>query len=199
VQQKSVKDQMLRVFIRHVDYDHLRLEEGVRLFVAERVVPGIGEDGGAAAKQIQGFVLVDPLWRDGEVYGYVTSLNRMRRDGHHGGSYVELECGPLSLVSPVGPSLSCLPPVGLFHGSVPQPWCNLRVAVCRAPKDLGPGQASAACSAPHTDLATLQGSSAAGRHGPSGWSLPICSPMPRGISDPVGPPPRPSRHPQAAV
>jgi hypothetical protein len=102
VQQKSVKDQMLRVFIRHVDYDHLHLEEGVRLFVAERAVPGIGEDGGVA-KQIQGFVLVDPLWRDGEVYGYVTSLNRMRRDGHHGGSYAE--SGSLSRFCPlcVGP------------------------------------------------------------------------------------------------
>jgi hypothetical protein len=81
VQQKSVKDQMLRVFIRHVDYDHLHLEEGVRLFVAESTVRS-GE--AAGSKRIDGFVLVDPLWRDGKVYGYVTSLNRMRRDGHHG-------------------------------------------------------------------------------------------------------------------
>lgn len=103
---------MLRVFIRHVDYDSLHLEEGVRLFVAEKEVDTPASAGGAAAAdsaaaasgaaaadsaaaagggkggkrtEIQGFVLVDPLWRDGEVYGYVTSLNRMRRDGHHGG------------------------------------------------------------------------------------------------------------------
>jgi hypothetical protein len=74
---------MLRVFIRHVDYDNLVLEEGVRLFVAEQSVAPAGQSGGAA-KVIQGFVLVDPLWRDGKVTGYVISLNRMRRDGHHG-------------------------------------------------------------------------------------------------------------------
>jgi hypothetical protein len=29
-------------------------------------------------------VMVDPLWRDGEVLGYVFSLNRMRQGSHHG-------------------------------------------------------------------------------------------------------------------
>jgi hypothetical protein len=98
VQQKSVKDQMLRVFIRHVDYDNLHLDEGVRLFVAERTLPAPAPAGGdgdaddasstsstaAGPRRIEGFVLVDPMWRDGKVYGYVTSLNRMRRDSHHG-------------------------------------------------------------------------------------------------------------------
>jgi len=73
---------MLRVFIRHVDYDHLHLEEGVRLFVAEKELPR--DDGQAPERRIEGFVLADPLWQDGRVTGYVISLNRMRRDGHHG-------------------------------------------------------------------------------------------------------------------
>ncbi|KAI8475872.1 MAG: hypothetical protein J3K34DRAFT_517039 [Monoraphidium minutum] len=95
VQQKSVKDQMLRVFIRHAEYDNLQLEEGVRLFVAERplpaAAPAAGDDdasstssGAGGPRRVEGFVLVDPLWRGGAVYGYVTSLNRMRRDTHHG-------------------------------------------------------------------------------------------------------------------
>ena len=101
VQHKSVGDTMLRVFIRHVDYNALHLDEGVRLFVAERDVAAAaaggadsedGGDGDAAAvaatprveRRIEGFVLADPLWRDGAVHGYVISLNRMRRDGHHG-------------------------------------------------------------------------------------------------------------------
>jgi hypothetical protein len=80
----------------------------VRLFVAERDSlpppppnllgqPGLfdpatagplggGEPAAADTQRgVEGFVLLDPLWRGGEVFGYVTSLNRMRRDGHHGG------------------------------------------------------------------------------------------------------------------
>ncbi|GBF91003.1 hypothetical protein Rsub_03858 [Raphidocelis subcapitata] len=99
VKQKAVGDSMLRVFIRHLDYENLHLAEGVRLFVAERTVPDADAQpgrtaddaaaGGGAAKAagrkvVEGFVLVDPLWRGGEVYGYVTSLNRMRQGSHHG-------------------------------------------------------------------------------------------------------------------
>jgi len=109
VQKKSVKDQMLRVFIRHADYDCLHLQEGVRLFVAESPAyddsaeagqasegdSGVEDDssstpssrglaGPGPKRRVDGFVLVDPLWRDGKAFGYVTSLNRMRREGHHG-------------------------------------------------------------------------------------------------------------------
>jgi hypothetical protein len=113
VQKKAVGDQMLRVFIRHVDYNALHLDNGVRLFVAESFAPAAGagkegaaspakEGGGAASPAgkegggaagapsssgrsvVEGFVMVDPLWRDGEVFGYVTSLNRMRQGAHHG-------------------------------------------------------------------------------------------------------------------
>ncbi len=118
VQQKSVQDNMLRVFIRHADYDALHLQEGVRLFVAEGPCPVDGKEaavtategegahvsvagsssapvththrGPAAKRRVDGFVLVDPLWKEGRVFGYVTSLNRMRRDGHQGAPYVWL-------------------------------------------------------------------------------------------------------------
>ena len=96
---------MLRVFIRHVDYDSLHLANGVRLFVAESTAPaeaaaeeeddaassssGSSSPGGARAaapvrRCVEGFVLLDPLWREGRVTGYVTSLNRMRQGAHHG-------------------------------------------------------------------------------------------------------------------
>ncbi|GBF97099.1 hypothetical protein Rsub_10110 [Raphidocelis subcapitata] len=112
IQKKSVKENTLRVFIRHVDYDALHLEQGVRLFIAETPEPapaaaaaappdakaaGAEDDAsscttspssprpaGPARARLEGFVMVDPLWRGGEVYGYVTSLNRMRQGSHHG-------------------------------------------------------------------------------------------------------------------
>jgi hypothetical protein len=35
LQQKAVADRELRVFVRNVDYDHIELRDGVRIFVAE--------------------------------------------------------------------------------------------------------------------------------------------------------------------
>jgi hypothetical protein len=72
--------QELRVFIRHLEYKNPQLEDGVRLFLAERDTPSAA----GMQRRIEGFVLLDPLWRGGEAFGYTTSLNRMRRDGHHG-------------------------------------------------------------------------------------------------------------------
>ncbi|KAI8473265.1 MAG: hypothetical protein J3K34DRAFT_519108 [Monoraphidium minutum] len=78
LEQKTVKEEGMRVYIRHLDYDNLRLEEGVRLFVAEMAPP----EGGP--KAAVGFVMLDPLFRGGRVYGYVTSVNRMLRSTHPG-------------------------------------------------------------------------------------------------------------------
>jgi len=39
LQQKAVAERVLRVFVRHVDYDNLQLRDGVRIFVAEQFHP----------------------------------------------------------------------------------------------------------------------------------------------------------------
>jgi hypothetical protein len=75
----------MRVYIRHIDYDNLQLAEGVRLFVAEAPSGADAVANCAAPKTVCGFVLVDPMFRDGAVYGYVTSVNRMLRGSHPGG------------------------------------------------------------------------------------------------------------------
>jgi hypothetical protein len=37
--------------------------------------------------QLVGFVLLDPLWEGGEPLGYVSSIVRMTRSAHQGGSW----------------------------------------------------------------------------------------------------------------
>lgn len=91
----------MRVYIRSMDYENIQLAEGVRLFVAESELPittqaaegGVDADVTSEAEAgkrvgggrgICGFVLLDPLFRDGGAYGYVTSINRMFRSSHPG-------------------------------------------------------------------------------------------------------------------
>jgi hypothetical protein len=101
---KRVADRQLRVYCRHFDVNDLaeQLDGDVRLFVAERRagVSGVpqSEGGGGAAPpapapapstttepEIEGFMLVDPMYReDGQVFGYVNSSNRMRPGAHPG-------------------------------------------------------------------------------------------------------------------
>jgi hypothetical protein len=40
-QQKAIADRELRVFVRHVDFDNMELQDGVRLFVAEAYEPAM--------------------------------------------------------------------------------------------------------------------------------------------------------------
>jgi len=109
---KRVADRQLRVYCRHFDPDDLgaQLDGEVRLFVAERRAGGglaasASEGGGPAAAarppaaaadadaaaglaaepEIEGFLLLDPMYReDGRVFGYVNSSNRMRPGAHPG-------------------------------------------------------------------------------------------------------------------
>lgn len=121
VTSKAIKDRLLRVFVRHLDYDSFTLDHGVRLFVAERTrgaamsssststscrsgcgmhsSSGGSASGSAAAdgntdvesgssssssSVLEGFVLLDPMYNAGSVYGYVMSICRMRTGAHTG-------------------------------------------------------------------------------------------------------------------
>ena len=91
-----MSERELRVLIRHCDpRGALRLEEGTRLLVAEASAGGVGGagnssgassgDGGCAeGPRVEGFVLLDPLWRGGAAVGYAASLSRLRRGAHPG-------------------------------------------------------------------------------------------------------------------
>lgn len=111
---KRVADRQLRVYCRHFDPDDLdqQLDGEVRLFVAERrggqrPLAATMSEGGLALRQavaaagnlnqvppqpqqdqapeIEGFLLLDPMYRDdGKVFGYVNSSNRMRPGANPG-------------------------------------------------------------------------------------------------------------------
>lgn len=92
VQQKAVKDKMLRVFVRHINYDTFTFNHNVRLFVAERgsslsdsdASSTCSSSSSSCGKSLEGFVLLDPMYSGAEVFGYVTSICRMVHGGHPG-------------------------------------------------------------------------------------------------------------------